>query len=119
MNINENEKIYIEMSELSKMINTKDARTALKWCEEMKLPIIPVGKKRMTYRFLAEAEIDKRILQILKKQHPNKWQELFQYYKNNNICEYLLATQNEVTTSIKLEKRASPKSRFAKDFAKE
>ncbi len=120
MNTNEkNEKIYIEIGELSKMINATDSRTTLKWCEEVKLPIIPIGNKKMTYRFLAEAEMDKRILQVLKKQYPGKWQELFQCYKNNDVYQYLITTQQEAQTTIKLDKRVAPRSRFAKDFAKQ
>ena len=107
------------MAELSKKLKASDSRTALKWCEDFNLPIIPIGKKKVTYRFLAEIELYKRLLQLLKKQHPSNWEELFNYYKANDHYSYIMATQKEAPKILKIDSRAKPKSRFAKDFAKE
>lgn len=118
MNTNENEAIYIEMTELSKKLRVTDWRTAMKWCEEANIPIMLIGKKNVTYRFLAEAELDKRIIQLLKQQNPDQWEELYKYYKNNDHFNYVRAIQ-EGSAKIILETRVIPRSKFAKDFAKE
>ena len=110
----------IELSELSEIIKTKDIRATIKWCELSNLPIIPIGKKKLTYRFLAEAELDKKIIYMLKKRFPEKWEELYEYYKSNNHYKYMLATENDTPSNlISKETGKLPKSQLAKDFLKE
>ncbi|WP_148639256.1 hypothetical protein [Aquimarina longa] len=119
MNTNETNEKLIEMSELSKMIRARDPRTALKWCENYNLPIIPIGKKKMTYRFLVDIEVDRKITQLLKKKYPENWEELYGYYKTEDLNSYLLATSEEENyTEGKITSRSNPKSSFAKAFSK-
>ncbi len=120
MKVNENDKsIYIEMRELASLINAKDIRTAQKWCQELNLPIINIGKSKMTFRIMATSEIDKQALNAIKLKHPHNWETLFKHFKNKDYLEYVLAICNENTSSFRSVKKSTAKSKFAKAFAKD
>ncbi len=109
----------IEMEELCQIIKTKDIRTAIAWCERFGIPIIHRGNKRLTYRFLVDIEVDRKIMQLLKKKYPENWEELYGYYKTEDLNSYLLATSEEENyTEGKITSRSNPKSSFAKAFSK-
>lgn len=123
MNTNEKNEKFIEMTELSNILKATGSRTAIKWCEDHNLPIIPVGSKKVTYRFLAEAILDKQLVQVLKKQHPTNWKHLYDLYRNNDLQGYLLATQEKHKTTIRLKPRTTskskPRTKFAQQLANE
>jgi hypothetical protein len=120
MKINENkESVYIEMKELADLINAKDWRTAQKWCQEFNLPTINIGKSKMTFRIMATSEIDRQVLNALKLKHPQNWETLFKHFKNKDYLEYVLATCDENPVSFRSVQKSTPKSRFAKAFAKD
>jgi len=118
MENNEKNDQLIEMNELSGVLKATDSRTAIKWCQDNNLPVMAIGKKKMTYRFLAEAELDKHMIQILKKRYPDKWEDLYQCYKSNDHYKFIVATQGDSKSVVKMDSRVAPKSKFAKDFAK-
>ena len=107
------------MTELSKTLKATDSRTAIKWCEEYNLPIIPVGSKKVTYRFLAEAALDKHLILKLKQQHPTNWKHLYDLYRNNDLQGYLMATQGESRATLKLNPRNTSKSNSRSKFAQQ
>ena len=123
MNSNEKNEKFIDITELSETIKATDLRTVIKWCETHNLPIIPVGNKKMTYRFLAEAALDYRLIQVLKKHHTTNWKELYGLYKSNDLISYQIAIQKESPIPLTLEKRKTttnqPKSKYAKLLADE
>ncbi|TPN87171.1 hypothetical protein [Aquimarina algicola] len=123
MNTNEKKEMFIEITELSEIIKATDLRATMKWCEDYNLPIIPVGNKKMTYRFLAEAALDNRIIQVLKKLHPSNWKNLYNLYKDNDLFGYQIATQNESAEPLTLETRTTkknqPVSKYAQLLAKD
>lgn len=115
----EKNELFIELTELSKIIKARDSRSVVKWCNDYNLPIIPIGKNRVTYRFLAETALEKRLLKVLKKQYPSNWKELYNYYKDNDHYSYLMAIQKEAPNTVKIDTNVKPRSRFAKEFAKD
>lgn len=119
MKINEVNEKLIELTEIAKMIKTKNKLIAQKWCEDLGLPIIVIGRKKMSYRFLVETELDKRFIQLLKKKYPNNWEELYRYYQENDHYGYVIASQSKIKKRIKASKHTKPLSKEAIEFANE
>ncbi len=113
-----NEK-YIELSEISSILKAKNIGTAQKWCEKLKLPILVIGRKKMSYRFLVEAEMDKRIIQLFKKQAPDKWEELYRLYLEDDRYGYVIATQSRKKKRSNASMGVKPLSKEAIEFANE
>jgi hypothetical protein len=109
----------IELSEVCKQIRAKDIRTAMAWCKQCGLPIIQRGNRKLTYRILVDAELDQKMIQLLKKKHPQHWEELFEYYKSNDLDAYMMATKEEIPNrkQQKISKEA-PQSSIARAFSK-
>ena len=93
MSTNSENEIFIEMTELCQIIKAQDIRTAMKWCRDVEIPVQVLGKRKLAYRFLVEAELDKVIIQKFKKQDPENWEQLYKHYKNNDAFGYLLEVQ--------------------------
>ncbi len=119
MNSIEKNNRLIEMAELCQILKTKDVRTAIKWCEEFKIPILFVAKKRMTYRFLVETQLDKQIIQTFKKQSPHNWEYLYECYRNNDPYRYMLETQVYDRKKSKMATIRKPQSKNAKNLLKD
>ncbi len=117
MKINEDDNQFISMTNLAKILGASDWRTAMKWCDENNLPIMPIGSNKMTFKFMAEAVLDRLAIQSLKIQYPKKWDTLFKHYKNKDHLEYVLEIEQDIKTPIKTNKKVTPISRFAKKFA--
>lgn len=116
MENNESEK-FIDMNELSLILKAKNKRVAQKWCENLKLPLFNVGATKMTYRFLAETELDRRLIQLLKKKNPDNWEELYRLYKDNDHYGYIVVSENKKATINKALKHTKPLSKEAIEFA--
>ncbi|WP_281989760.1 hypothetical protein [Aquimarina aggregata] len=114
MNTNENNEKFIELKELSKILKSTDIRAAVNWCKEMEIPIFVIANKKLTYRFLVNNELDKRIISLFKKRYPDYWDKLYQCYLNNESVEFAMniETKMEKVTHIDI----NPKSDFAKEF---
>ncbi|WP_027395042.1 hypothetical protein [Aquimarina latercula] len=113
--MNTNEK-FIELSEISKILKAKNIGTAQKWCEKLKLPILAIGRKKMSYRFLVEAEMDKRIIQIFKKKDPDNWEELYRLYRENDHYGYSIVTQGKTRKKVKASLNTKPLCKEAIEF---
>jgi hypothetical protein len=85
---------FIELKEVCKKIKSTDIRTAINWCEKTGIPIITRGKKKLTYRFLVEIELDKDIVQFLQSKYPESWKKMYLLYIKNDKFGYILTTQN-------------------------
>lgn len=107
------------MSELCNIIKAKDTRTAVKWCENLKIPMLVIGKKRVAYRFLVEVELDKRIIQLLKKQFPEEWEKIYRLYLENDRYGYILTSEERVEKKGKHNIFPTGSSKDALDFANE
>ena len=105
---------FIDMAELCQIIKATDPRTAEKWCKEKGLTTLMLGKKKMIYRFMVELELDKVLIEKLKKQHPEHWEELYRCYLEDNHYEYLALLENRQTKSNRIVKAA--RSKAARDF---
>lgn len=119
MNTNEKNEKFIELSEISNILKAKNTSVAQKWCEKLKLPIITVGRKKMSYRFLVENELDKRIIQLFKKRDANNWEELYRLYLENDHYGYVVATHSKKRKQIKASMQTKPLSKEAIEFANE
>ncbi|WP_271769084.1 hypothetical protein [Aquimarina algiphila] len=119
MNTNEKNEKFIEMNELCKILKAIDTRTAAKWCEDLNIPLMNIGKKKVAYRFLVEMELDKKIIQQLKKQYPSNWEDLYRHYQNNDRYAYITATEKESIEKTIAPKRKRGTSKFAQEFARE
>jgi hypothetical protein len=108
-------KKFIQMSELCELLNTKDIRSATKWCEDKKITVFSLCNKRVTYRFMVEIELDKILIAQLKESNPETWEELYQCYQENNQSEYLNIL-NEKNKKNSFKTRSKPQSKHAKDF---
>lgn len=90
---NKDDDRLIELKEVCKRIKSTDIRTAIKWCEKTEIPIIIKGKKKLTYRFLVDTELDKGIIQFLQSKYPDSWEKMYLFYVNNDSLGYILETQ--------------------------
>ncbi len=111
-----NEK-FIELKELCRIMKTTDLRSATRWCKEMKIPILVIGSKKLTYRFLVEAKLDNPIITLFKEQYPESWDKLYACYLNNERLEFVMTT--EADTEKPNPMNLTPKSDFAKKFLDE
>lgn len=109
---------FIEMNELSKIIKASDCRTAIKWCEDAGIPIIPVGKKNVTYRILVNNELDRILINQLQKSYPGNWENLYKHYTNDDQYSFTIDALLNINDSVKMISGAPPKSRFAQKFSK-
>ncbi len=110
---------FIDIIELCKMIKVQDVRTAIKWCEEFKIPILFMAKKRVTYRFLVEAELDKQIIKKFKQQSPENWEYLYQCYRRNDLENYSIEMQTNRAKKQKIRTIRKPQSKNAKNLLKD
>lgn len=113
----QNEK-YLDLKSLCSILPITGIKSAVKWCENANIDIQIIGQKRVVYRFLVEMEIDKKLIKELKKKHPNKWEELYRCYRDNDRLGYLLLLDEEPELDFRpVARQSKPKSRFAQDFA--
>ena len=114
-----NEKI-IELTEVCKQIKSKDVRTAEAWCKRMEMPIIQMGKKKVTYRFLVDVELDGKMIHLLKEKYPENWEEFFVYYKNNDTLSYIEASKKETSEEKEecIRSETIPDSDFSRAISK-
>jgi len=109
---------FIDLKTLGTILLIKGIQGVTKWCEDHKIPIQTLGNKRVAYRFLVEMELDKKLLQELKNKYPNKWEELYRCYQDNDRLGYLILIDDNAELDLRsLAPRANASSRFAKDFA--
>ena len=111
-----NKEKFIDMSELSTLLKSTDTRTATKWCNDNGLTVFTICRKKMTYRFLVEIELDKMLIKQLKKTHPENWEVLYQCYRENNKYEYIKMLDDE---KIDFKPNSIPKSDISKEFVKQ
>ncbi|OED46937.1 hypothetical protein AB832_00750 [Flavobacteriaceae bacterium (ex Bugula neritina AB1)] len=106
-----NEKL-IEIKELSKILKATNTKTVLNWCKEFEIPVFQINKKKFTYRFLVDLELDKRLISLLQKQYPQIWDKLYDCYLRNESLEFALITETNIVKQEHLD--LSPKSKFSK-----
>lgn len=94
LNYREDDKL-IELKEVCNKIKSTDIRTAIKWCEKRRIPIIINGNKKLTYRFLIDIELDKDLVAFLKSKYPESWEKMYQLYLNNDTYGYILAAEHD------------------------
>ncbi|GGX22915.1 hypothetical protein [Aquimarina muelleri] len=114
MNTNEIDNKFIELKELSGILKASSVRVAINWCKQMDIPIFVIANKTLTYRFLVNAELDKRIVSLFKKRYPEYWDKLYQCYLNNESVEFAMTLETKMEKARNLE--VCPKSEFAKSF---
>lgn len=109
----------IELSEICKQIRAKDTRTAMAWCKQCGFPMIQMGNRKLTYRILVDAELDKKMIQHLKEKYPQHWEEVFEYYKSNDLDAYMTATTERVPKRrSRIISKEAAQSSIARAFSK-
>lgn len=109
---------FIDLKTLGGILLIKGTQSITKWCEDHKIPIQILGKKRVAYRFLVEMELDKKLLQNLKNKYPNKWEDLYRCYQDDDRLGYLQILDDEPELDYRpISNQVRPRSRFAKAFA--
>lgn len=109
---------FIDMVELTEVLQATDSRTALKWCHLHNVSIQVIGKKKVTYRFLVEIELDRVLIKDLKKSYPDNWEDLYRCYTENDRYEYMLILDEKMGKS-RPKSKSAPKSKMAKEFMNE
>ena len=64
---------FIDLKTLSKLLLVSDTRAAHKWCESKNIEVQIIAKKQLVYRFLVDMELDKKLVNDLKKKHPLRY----------------------------------------------
>ncbi|TGV03580.1 hypothetical protein [Flavivirga rizhaonensis] len=114
-----NSEKFIDLKTLSKLLLLSDIRSAQKWCESKNIEIQIIGKKQLVYSFLVDMELDKKLVSELKKKYPQRWEELYRCYRDNDRIGYLLLIDEDPELDFRsLTQRAIPQSRFSKNLAK-
>lgn len=118
MQIEHTQEKFIDLKTLGNILLIKGLQGITKWCEDHKIPIQILGKKRVAYRFLVEMELDKKLLQDLKNKYPNKWEELYRCYQDNDRLGYLLLIDDEPALDFRpVARQTRPKSQLSQAFA--
>lgn len=109
---------FIDLKTLSKLLLVSDTRAAHKWCESKNIEVQVIAKKQLVYRFLVDMELDKKLVNDLKKKHPLKWEELYRCYRDNDRIGYLLLLDDNPELNLRpISQQAVPRSRFSKSLA--
>jgi len=109
---------FIDLKALGDILLIKGIQGITKWCEDHKIPVQVLGNKRVAYRFLVEMELDKKLLQSLKSKYPDKWEELYKCYQDNDRLGYLQLLEEAPELDFRpISKQVKPKSSFAQAFA--
>ena len=118
MLIENNNDRFIDLKSLSKILLLTDIRSTEKWCNNKNIAIQIIGNKRLVHRFLVDMEIDKHLVNGLKNKYPDKWEELYRCYQDDDKLGYLILLDDFVDSSITQSfTRIKPQSRFAKILA--
>jgi len=113
----ENKKFY-DLKELGRLLLMHDNRSVIKWLKEKNIPIQIIGKKKVVHRFTVDIELDRSFIQELKLHNPDKWEELYNCYKNDNKLEYLLLLNSNDHNLDNGSIRINPKSERSLNFLK-
>ena len=114
---NLNEK-YLDLKSLCNILPLSGIKSVIKWCQDANIEIQIIGNKRVVYRFLVEMEIDKKLVKELKKKYPEKWEELYRCYRDDDRLGYLLLVDDNPELDLRrIAQRVIPKSSQAQKFA--
>ncbi|WP_430409192.1 hypothetical protein [Kordia sp.] len=89
MKVSKADEKLIDLKELCSILLIKGIAGAKKWCEEVNIKIHTIGNKNVVHRFLVEIELDKQLINELKRKYPHKWDTLYQCYQENDKLGYL------------------------------
>lgn len=119
LNNNIEETKFIDLKTLGEVLHIKDKRTTTKWCEDKNIEIQTINKKRLVFRFLVDLELDKKFIKDLQEKHPEKWEELYRCYQNNDKLGYSILVEETRNIEHKITSHISEhKSRFSKILSK-
>ncbi len=93
---------FIDLKSLSEILLLTDTRSTEKWCNDKNIDISVLGNKKVVYRFLVEMELDKKLILQLKQKHPNKWEELYRCYQDNDKIAFIRLMYGKTIDSIEL-----------------
>ena len=100
------------MNELITMINKKDIRSGITWCNTNNVDIY----KDRTGKFIIESEFnlayDLPVIKRYKEKYGDNWEEMFELAKTNTLYKSLSETSSTSRKSYK------PKSKSGTDFLK-
>lgn len=94
------EKFY-ELKDLCALLTVTDLRTVTKWCKEKNIIIERIGSKKVVNRFLVDIELDKPLLEGLKKKYPDRWEQLYECYLDKDRLGYLLLIDEHSTLDFR------------------
>ncbi len=110
---------FIDLKTLGQILLLNDTRATQNWCAKKNIDIEYIGSRKVVYQFLVNIELDKNLVKKLKDKYPNKWEELYRLYQDNDRIGYLqLIDDNPEFDKSTMNKRVSAKSRFAKSLIK-
>ncbi|MFC4635711.1 hypothetical protein ACFO3O_17500 [Dokdonia ponticola] len=98
----ESNKFY-ELKELRNILPITDQRTITKWLSDHHIPIQTIAGKKVVHRFMVDMEIDKSLVKELKKKYPEKWEELYTCYQDNDRLGYLLLLDDDFVPTKRYE----------------
>ena len=75
----------IGLSELFAYLGYTDIRTVRKWCNNNNVAIIRQGKSEFVYEANFRQVFDRPLINKLREQHGDNWQEVYQLYLDGNI----------------------------------
>lgn len=113
---------FYELKQLRNILPITDQRTIIKWLSDHHIPTQTIAGKKVVHRFMVDMEIDKSLVKELKQKYPEKWEELYTCYRDNDRLGYLLLIDDEFTPSNRYEsiliKQVEQKSSLAAKLLK-
>lgn len=104
----------IELNELRVMLNYKDLRSVIGWCEKNNVFIISQGNRQIVNRSEFLLAYYSPFIKSLKVRHKN-WKEIFVRYISGDIKNLL---EDDETPVKKTTRRYRPKTEIEKSFLK-
>jgi hypothetical protein len=93
----------IKISDVVKVLQVTDVRTAIRWCRKKTILVWKFGKERYINLIDFELAVDRPFIESLKIKYPTSWKEMYDAYKNGDyitIAEQMFQATTIVKTKF-------------------
>jgi len=94
-------RLYIHDIARANLLGRKDPRSIRKWCDRNNVLIVDDGTNSFVNQADFEIAYNKPITEILKKQHPDDWEQHYRYYNEGNINGLIRMRHNNHPSPIR------------------
>lgn len=104
----------IYLSEVAGLINRRDVRAVKTWCRKNNLQVFSDTSGDFVFEHAFVLAYEMPLIQALKKEHVENWEQVYEAYKNNTLYKML----DSVPTSKTTVERYVPKGKVALSLMK-